>query len=151
MALKFGLNVALGDWWQGRLAGAALIGLALAALGCAQEKAPQPTEQVARNTEALSAITIGPYGFESLSDWSAVNSTPTLSLSTTRVEGLRSLSVAGGGWSSIQSRLLVKEDPSPTVVGFDLRIPSPQPNPNWFGLVQLFVSIPSRSINNLPL
>ena len=37
------------------------------------------------------------------------------------------------------------------MVGFDLRIPSPQPNPGWFGTVQLFVEIPSQGINNLPV
>jgi hypothetical protein len=129
-----------------------VMGGALAALGCSTDGPTAPREEkVTKTSSNLSTITLRTYGFESLSDWSAVFSTPTLSLSSTRVQGSFSLSVAGGGFSSFRSRALVKEDPAPNFVGFDLRIPSPQPNPDWFGTVILFISIPSAGINEVPL
>jgi RHS repeat-associated protein len=118
---------------------------------CSLEEPSRPSDRVARVVEPLSAVTIRTYDFESLSDWSAVWSSPTLALSSTRVQGLRSLSVSGGGWSSIQSRALLKEEPAPNAVGFELQIPSSQPNPTWFGTVTLFVDVPSRGINNQAL
>jgi hypothetical protein len=64
---------------------------------------------------------------------------------------LKSLAVSGGGWSSFISRALSKEEAGPDIVGFDLRIPTPQPNPSWYGTVELFVNIPSRGVHNQPL
>jgi hypothetical protein len=136
----------VGAWWQVRVCAAVAAGALL--FGCSPD---DPAEPFASNGAPLSATTLRTYDFESLSDWSAVFSTPTLSLSSTRVQGSFSLSVAGGGWSSVRSRDLAKEDVAPAVVGFDLRIPSPQPNPGWFGTVLLFVSIPSQGIQEVQL
>jgi RHS repeat-associated protein len=101
--------------------------------------------------DALSTVMTRTYGFESLTDWAPYSSTPSLALSDTHTEGLKSLAVSGGGWSSIISRALSKEEAGPDVVGFDLRIPTFQPNPSWYGTVELFVDIPSRGVNNQPL
>jgi hypothetical protein len=139
----------VGGWSKALRSAAVVIAAAAVLPACTSES--RPADESARTQEPLSATTLRTYGFESLSDWSAIFSTPTLSLSSTRVQGSWSLSVAGGGWASFRSRAIVKEDPAPTVVGFDLRIPSPQPNPSWFGTVILFVSIPSQGINEMPL
>jgi len=129
---------------------ASVILAAFALGGCSREK-PGGTESVAQSSEALSVVMTRTYGFESLTDWSAIYSSPTLALSNTRTEGLKSLAVSGGGWSSFISRTLAKEEAAPTVVGFDLRIPTTQPNPTWYGTVELYVDIPSRGVNNQPL
>jgi hypothetical protein len=127
-----------------------LAGLALSTLGgCSREPAPSgKTEAVARTESALSTTATRTYGFESLTDWSAIYSTPTLALSTTHVEGTKSLADSGGGWSSFISRTLSKETSAPTIVGFDLRLPTSQPNPDWYGTVELYIDAPSVGINN---
>src|SRR5688572_14055982 len=128
---------------------AALFPTILLLFACSREK-PR-IDPVAQSTGSLSAIATRTYGFESLLDWSPIYSSPTLALSNTRVEGLKSLSVSGGGWSSVISRALSKEEAPPSVVGFDLRIPLTQPNSGWFGTVELFIDAPSVGINNQPL
>jgi RHS repeat-associated protein len=125
-----------------------LVGVVLAA--CSR-KAPGAAESTGTDRTALSEAATRTYGFESLADWSAIWSSPSLTLSNVHVEGSKSVSVGGGGWSSFVGRKLSNEGNGPTVVGFHLRIPATQPNPSWFGTVQLFVDIPSRGINNQPL
>jgi hypothetical protein len=125
--------------------------LTLLALGGCSRKDGKEDGGLSTSQEALSTVMTRTYGFESLTDWSAYSSSPTLALSNTRTEGLKSLAVSGGGWSSFISRALSKEEPGPDVVGFDLRIPTPQPNPSWYGTVELFVTIPSRGVHNQPL
>jgi len=132
----------------------ALLWLAAAAAplllaGCGRK--PTSTEQLGVATAALSTTMTRTYGFESLSDWSAIYSSPTLALSNTHLEGSKSLAVSGGGWSSVVSRTLAKEESPPTIVGFDLMIPSPQPNPDWYGTITFFIDVPSVGINNQPL
>ena len=127
-----------------------MAGLLLGGVACSSP-APERGEAVGSTTAALSDITVRTYGFESLLDWSAIWSNPTLALSSTRIEGERSLAVSGGGWSSFISRRFVKEEAAPSVVGFDLRIPVNQPNPYWFGTVQLYVDAPSVGLYNRPL
>ncbi|HWP08983.1 MAG TPA: hypothetical protein VNN72_24745, partial [Polyangiaceae bacterium] len=75
------------------------VGLALSTLGgCSREPAPSgKAEAVARTESALSTTATRTYGFESLTDWSTIYSTPTLALSTTHVEGTKSLADSGGG------------------------------------------------------
>jgi len=132
-----------------RVLGAVCASLALLIMGCSRNDSPG--ESVAQTQSALSTVMTRTYGFESLTDWSAIYSSPTLVLSNTRTEGLKSLAASGGGWSSFISRTLAKEEAAPTVVGFDLRIPTSQPNPTWYGTVELYVDIPSRGVNNQPL
>jgi hypothetical protein len=117
--------------------------------GCS--RAPKRTEALSTSGEALSTVMTRTYGFESLTDWFPHASSPTLALSNTHTEGLKSLAVSGGGWSSVISRALSKEEAGPDLVGFDLQIPTPQPNPSWFGTIELFVDIPSRGVHNQPL
>jgi hypothetical protein len=102
--------IPLGARW-GALGVAALA--VLAALGCSNEPLLR-TEPLGRLAGNLSATTLRVFGVEQLNDWTAVFSTPTLTLSSTRVQGSWSLSVPGGGWSSFRSRAIAKEDPSPT-------------------------------------
>jgi hypothetical protein len=127
-----------------------LIAQAALAFGCLPQQ-PEHREELARARATISATATRTHGFESLEDWSPIYSSPLLALSNAHSEGLKSLAVSGGGWSSFISRKLSNEGPAPTVVGFDLLIPLAQPNPSWFGSVQLFVDIPSRGINSQPL
>jgi hypothetical protein len=93
---------------------------------------------------ALSTTMIRTLGFESLSDWHVLSSTPTLALSTTRTEGNSSLSVKKGGWMQVESRLLSKEQAAPNSFGYSVRIPPG--STGWLGETQLSINAPSVGI-----
>ena len=95
--------------------------LAAALIGCGT-KSSTSTEKLGTSSQALSVLTIRTFGFESLQDWSPFSSSPSLTLSTTHSEGQSSLGLAGGGWMQVKSRTLSKEDPAPSVVGFDIQV-----------------------------
>jgi hypothetical protein len=83
---------------------------ALAVLGIAGCSEKRADENVGTVAQPLSATTQRTFGFESLEDWSPLWSSPTLSLSSVRSQGEKSLSLAGGGWMVVTSRALTKED-----------------------------------------
>jgi hypothetical protein len=126
-----------GKAWDRLLLAGVLGVLTSSIVGCGREPENRGEPSVARQAEALSTTATRTYGFESLTDWSAIYSTPTLALSTTHVEGTKSLADSGGGWSSFITRALSKETSAPTIVGFDVRLPTSQPNPDWYGTVEL--------------
>ncbi len=97
-------------------------------------------------SQQLSVTTSRVYGFESLQDWTALWSKPTLTLSQQHSEGQVSLALHGGGWMQVQSRALSKEGPAPTVVGYDVRIPANPVNPSWYGTTALLLDAPSVGI-----
>jgi hypothetical protein len=88
-------------------------------------------------------------GFESTSYWSTTGGT--LATSTTHTQGSKSLAITEQGYVELTSVAL------PTVSGvspdlaFDIQLPSPQPNPYWYGQVEMFVSVPSQSLYNVYL
>jgi len=86
-------------------------------------------------------------GFESASYWSTTGGS--LATSTTHTQGSSSLAVTEQGYIELTSVAL----PTVSAVGpdlaFDIQLPSPQPNPYWYGQVQMFVSVPSQSLYNV--
>ena len=93
-------------------------------------------------------------GFEAatVSDWSIVQSGPgTLSISTTRSQGSRSLAVAAHGYVPVQSVALPSLGSRVgSVIHYDIMLPSNlrQLSPNYYGATQLYASIPSVGLNN---
>lgn len=87
-------------------------------------------------------------GFEDLS-WT---STPpgVLSLSTNpRTQGCYAISVGGGGYTVLNSARFATPLPGITpTLKLDVFVPAGQPNPNWFGAVQLYASCPSGGMYN---
>jgi len=84
-------------------------------------------------------------GFETASSWSTTAGT--LTTSTIHVQGARSLSVANltGGAQLTSAALSTLSSVGPTV-SIQIRLPTAQPNPFWFGNVQLSVNAPSRGV-----
>src|SRR5258706_13438428 len=130
--LSNGFSGSSGSW---RLVVAAL--LASASVGCSHPDAP--TDHVGETSEALSPATARIFGFESLEDWSSLWPKPVLSLSPVHSEGQFSLALNGGGWMQIVNRPIAKEDPAPSVVGYDIRVPTNPVNQWWWGRTDLFI------------
>ncbi len=83
---------------------------------------------------------------ESNTGWSA--STGVLDTSDIASQGAHSLAHVGGGYSMINSPGLSTLQGVTTKLAVDLRMPSPQPNPYWYGALQLYFSIPSQAVYN---
>ena len=105
----------------------------------------EPGERVEQARSALSS-TERILGFESTGDWSATAGT--LSLDSRHVEGSFSLGVSGIGYTEISSALLPSLGQATGTVAFELLLPAGQPNPWWYGAVQLYLDLPSQGINH---
>jgi hypothetical protein len=87
-------------------------------------------------------------GFETVDGWDAPGFTTALSNVST--EQLHALSVAAHGYVRLDSQTLGPAPVSATLA-LDIELPTVQPNPYWFGSLDLFISVPSKSINNQPI
>lgn len=129
-----------------------IVGLWLFSLtlsGCTGEQAE--VDEVRELNAALTATELSVLGFEDVSQWSVVTGPATIANSTTlKSEGAKSLQMSGMQYASIRNSVAITKDgtPAPSVVGFDLRVPINQPNPNWHGAVELYVNAPSVSVYN---
>lgn len=86
-------------------------------------------------------------GFEDVTLWSATSGAATTGADA--VQGSASLALNGQGWLSIQS---VPFGPLPQVdedVSVAVKLPVEQPNPWWYGQVQLYVEVPSLGAYNV--
>jgi hypothetical protein len=88
-------------------------------------------------------------GFNATSDWTA--SGATIAPGARRIEGSGSLAVSNLTYATVTSRALSMLGASEigSTIGIDIQIPEFQPNPHYFGALQLYVNIPSRSIFNV--
>jgi len=86
-------------------------------------------------------------GFESAADWTAEGG-QIVGNNTTRTQGNSALEVRTNGYTVVRSRLLGPLGQVAARISFDLRVPSPQPNPSWYGAAQVFVSVPSLGVYN---
>lgn len=96
-------------------------------------------------TSALVVNQANTFGFEDSTHWT---STVAVTSSTTHTQGAKSLAVAAKNYVEVTSAALPSLTGVTGMVGMDIRLPSPQPNPYWYGIVQLVVSVPSKGINN---
>lgn len=124
------------------------LGLCLATLsvGCADD-AGAPTERVSQARSALSKPQSDVLGFEVLGGWNV--SQGSKALSPTHSEGQQSLAVTASGWTEVESIALTSLGTTPDVAQVDVRLPTNQVNPWWYGAVQFYVGLPSQHINNL--
>lgn len=113
-------------------------------LGCAYDVDSAAETSVASSREAL-ASSKAIWGFETLDGWS--HSAGIVALSSQHTQGGSSLALSGFTYSQLVS--------APTavsairnVVSVDVQIPVQQPNPWYYGMVQLSLSAPSKGINN---
>jgi hypothetical protein len=134
----------------------ALATLSAGIVGC--DELPPSDEEVTSLQSAVVIPGTSVLGFEVLGAWTATSGT--LALSTAqRTQGAAALSVgAPVGFTSLTSVALPSGlAPLATLtqagatVKVDMQIPSPQPNPNFYGALQLFISVPSQGVNNVYL
>src|ERR1017187_7875119 len=95
------------------------------------------------------AATVSPFdvlGFEVATDWTSTTVQPTLS--TQHTEGSSSLAVKAVGYTLLKSVPFSISSPLGSTISLDLFLPTQQPNPNWFGAVQLYVDCPSKNAFN---
>ena len=135
---------------------AALVGIAAAAsalAGCGDGRGRAALETTAK---ALTSDEIGRVvSFENpTSDWSVVwSGAGTISSSNVASAGLQSLGLQGHDYVALQSIAVSSLGAArvDNVFKYDLRLPTAQPNPSWFGGTEAFVSIPSLGVNNAPI
>jgi hypothetical protein len=94
-------------------------------------------------------------GFEDPSAWRLDTGTAIFTSSVEHTQGAFSLQVTGGNYFELTSTALdtrhlraLFPPAAPNAVAYDVFIPAPAPNPNWLGLSQLYVSVPSAGINH---
>lgn len=101
-----------------------------------------PSDVLGSATDAIRVL-----GFEAPIDWTIEGGT-IVGSSGTRTQGDSSLEVLVPGYTVLRSRLIGPLGEVSPTISFDLRMPTSQPDPFWFGAAQLFVSIPSLGLNN---
>src|ERR1700733_11001261 len=138
--------------WAKTFAGASLVAATsfLGSVGCtASTGGPESIGQTS------SAITGGDaLGFESPAGWTV--SSGTVAATTTRTQGAEALAVtAPQNYTTLVSVPLASNlaglaglASTASTVSVDLELPTSQPNPNYFGALQLFVSAPAEGIYN---
>ncbi len=87
--------------------------------------------------------------FERPSLWSFTSGTGSKSYSLIKTHGKYAMQIQGNGYQEIKSiNLQTTKLNEKDYIKFDLFVGSNQPNPYWYGLVQLYVSCPSAYIYN---
>ena len=85
-------------------------------------------------------------GFEQASDWAVTGGTNDGVSPIVTNQGSFSLAVHAVGYTTITSLPMPSINPVDPDVSFQLWLPPQQPNPSWFGAVQLYVSAPSLNL-----
>jgi hypothetical protein len=118
-------------------------------LGCASAPAGEAErdENITSVSEALTHAEV--LGFESVAAWTAP--TGTLASSSDRVEGNAALSVTNVGYVTLTSAALGSIPGLSATGSVSLKLPTSQPNPWWFGQLDLRVESPSRGVYSQPI
>ncbi len=132
------------------LSRAALLAGALAVAGCGS--LPEGVEETEQGLAGVTPSDI--MGFEALGTWTS--SSGTVASTTSRTQGAAALAItAPVNFTNVVSGAIAST--APALVGLaaagsafavDLLLPTQQPNPSYFGAIQLYVSVPSRNVNN---
>src|SRR5262245_52906443 len=112
--------------------------------GCSSEQGSETIETVRGELSGTEMSQV--LGMESPALWSST--TAQLSSSAIRVQGNASLAVRATNYNFIDSIPLTKFTLVNNTVSFSIRLPTQQPNPFWFGDVQMFVNAPSVGLVN---
>jgi hypothetical protein len=89
------------------------------------------------------------FGFEKLGGWIAPAGTNSLN-STNKTQGSYSLKISNGGYQTINSIDMSTSKITGVLpkIKVDLFIGPSQPNPSWYGTLQLYVNCPSANVND---
>jgi len=115
-----------------------------AQLGCSSDFGTATDSPAATSRGAL-VDSQAVWGFETLGNWS--RSAGTVALSSQHTEGNSSLALSGFTSSQLVS-VPTTIGPIRNVVSVDVQIPLQQPNPWYYGTLQLFLSAPSKGVFN---
>src|SRR5512133_2095306 len=115
-----------------------------AQLGCAYDVDSAAEPSVASSREAL-VSSKAVWGFETLDSWT--HSAGTVALSSQHTQGSSSLALSGFTYAQLTS-VPTAVEAIRNVVSVDVQIPVQQPNPWYYGMLQLSLSAPSKGINN---
>jgi len=89
------------------------------------------------------------FGFEATSSWSTTTAGATLGQSSTHSQGAYALSVrpsSSNGFTPIASVPLSTLSAVGPTLAVDVRLPTAQANPHWYGTFQIYLNCPSRAI-----
>src|SRR5688572_8643472 len=118
--------------------------LLLVLASCAPAGVEPEVEQSHHSQQQLTASELQTLGFESPSLWVSIWQPATLSQSSLHTEGQFSLALSNLGSTAIRNVTPIKSDgsPGPSVIGYDVRIPTQQVDPHWYGDTQLYLNAP---------
>jgi RHS repeat-associated protein len=98
---------------------------------------------------ATNACTAAVMDFDTLGTWSyAVPNGTIVGLNPNHTQGTSSLEVKPHGFAPLVSIPQSSIGDAGPLALLDIMLPTQQPNPSWYGLVQLYVSIPSLGVNH---
>jgi len=117
--------------------------LAVAIMNAACRQGGGPTDDFEQVAAALTSQSSS-WGFEVL--WATTAGTA--SSSTVRTQGQSSLQLTNFTFAEVTSPASTIPPTAAASVGFDLWIPTPPANLNWFGGAELFISCPSQNVNH---
>ncbi|HET6284112.1 MAG TPA: hypothetical protein VFH73_24355 [Polyangia bacterium] len=109
--------------------------------GCSGE------EQVGEGVESVSSALLSNasvLGFESTSGWTITSGS--IATSTTRSQGSFSIKTSGVTSASMTSQKLTTMAGASSTVGFDILLPTSQPNATYYGQLELHVNLPSQGV-----
>jgi len=129
---------------QNQLAPFAL-SLVLFGVSCSDVGRPEADLGVVR--AAISNVDARVLGFEELGAWTRTNGAASLAMNSAHVEGAASLAVSNVAFVELTSRPLASLAIAGGAFSLDVSLPSNQPNPNWYGLVQIFVDCPTANLH----
>jgi hypothetical protein len=125
--------------WKGTSVILGLAGL----LGCASSDGAAGRKELDVARDALIVNQANAFGFEDRTQW---RSNVLLSPSTIRTQGSFSLGVKARGYTNVTSVSLPSLSSVLDAFAIDVRLPTAQPNPYWYGAVQMYVSVPSKGV-----
>src|SRR5262249_55469222 len=143
-------------WVSGMSNGAFAVLLFGFACGCSERTGTGAETSRALSAALSSSRANAAFGFESLTDWTISSGAPSL-IATPKTEGQTALRLQGPTrYTTVTSAAfpLSASDLGPLGSGaitFDLVLPQQQPNPFWYGDLQLFVGCPSRGLIGAPV
>ncbi|HEY3496299.1 MAG TPA: multicopper oxidase domain-containing protein, partial [Polyangiaceae bacterium] len=87
-------------------------------------------------------------GFEDLNDWTTTSPNITVGSDPRHTQGSFSVAVNAKGFVTLKGTPFELTSQLGATASLDFFLPSQQPNPSWFGAVQLYANCPSKNVFN---
>ncbi|HVR21183.1 MAG TPA: multicopper oxidase domain-containing protein, partial [Polyangiaceae bacterium] len=132
-------NESTAFWYHDHTFGATRLNVGFGLSGYSILRDPQNPLDFVGNVDIL--------GFEDPYDWVTVVGTIPTGIDTRHTQGSFSTSLAARGFTQLQGRSFALTSTLPASVSLDFFLPSQQPNPSFFGSVQLYANCPSKGVS----